>query len=173
MSPQRSPNQSAPEHAPARHGIEVLDFRGIAEAMWMWACSGVSTNAIGEFDTAYLVRCSRRVGSTTLLFARDDIEPAICRFQSPALQRSWALTIACHDHVERDAWLRAFFGEHQDRLWATRTATGWGRVLSVSHWRLFCDESWVPAVLHGEQVELRAAGYRAAREVALYLLPSA
>lgn len=173
MSPRRAPNGSTSRCALARRGFEVLDFDAIADAMWRCACSGVSMNAIGDFDTAYLRRCSRRVGSTALVFTRDETEVAACRFRSPALQRSWHLSIACRDRFERDTWLWAFFGEHRHRLWATGAATASGRAFTASHWRLFCDANWLPAELDREPAELRAAGYLAASEVGLRPLAGA
>lgn len=173
MSPPRAADHTTSQGAPVPGEVLVLDWCAIADAMWGHARSGVSTNAAGDLDTAYLRRCSRRVGSTTLVFTRDETGPGRSRFECPALRRSWHLSTECRDPVERDAWLRTFFGDHRHRLWVTGPTTAAGRAFDVWHWRLFCDEHWEPAVFDREPAELRAAGYLAASEVALLSLACA
>jgi len=144
--------------------MHVLDFDAVADAMWHRARSGFAI-LDGAPDSAYVRRCSRRVGSTGLVFTRDQAETASGRFRSPALQRCWHLSIACSDGIERDAWLRAFFADHVEALWAETAGTASGRAFDVWHWRLFCDRDWLPVSLDDEPVELRAAGLIAAAEL--------
>lgn len=65
------------------------------------------------------------------------------------------------------AWVRAFFGDDCDKLWAEPPYSPEGRASNVWHHRLFCDEAWTPILPHGEVYTrtLTEAGFQSSSEV--------
>jgi hypothetical protein len=145
--------------------ITTIDFAAIANRMRNRARSGECRGEPTVREAAYIKHCGTRVGTTTLLFTRDVDQHACGWLANPAHDRCWHLSISCNDTAERDAWLRAFFGDEIDRLWAAPPESSLGRETNVWHWRLFCDEGGNAIATDPCDPELRRQGFRHAREL--------
>lgn len=116
-----------------------LEIRATANRLRWVASTGVF---LGTQDD-YFRRCKRTAADTFVIFTRDvDPDPTF---------RCWHLTLWSkeNDAIERDvrsACLRAFFGDHLDKVWTEPPQLPLGRRYDVWHWRLFADESWSPIV---------------------------
>lgn len=139
-----------------------LDFHAVADAMHNAAGRGTYSGGCSVAELSYFKSCARRFGLfTTLIFTHDEGNYRYQLVSDPAHDRCWHLSLACRNKRERDAWLRAFFGEHVEKLWAEPPhVEGSG----VWHWRVFCDESWQP-LARVNAADLRAAGIRPAADV--------
>ncbi|HEY4243692.1 MAG TPA: hypothetical protein VGM88_27960 [Kofleriaceae bacterium] len=124
--------------------MKQLDFGLVAKRLRFRASSGTMRGDGSQAEHKYVRRCSARAGSTTLVFTRDAGNHEFGWLADPTHDRCWHLSIASEDDTERDAWLRAFFGDRVSDLWAQTCATQYGHDRGVSHWRLFCDERWNP-----------------------------
>src|SRR4030095_12596156 len=94
-----------------------IAFRSIANRMRKRALGG-EFRAEGTFaERTYVDRCAQRVGRTTLVFTRDADQHTAGWLTDPRHERCCHLSMRCIDDAERDAWLRAFFGEHVDKIW--------------------------------------------------------
>jgi hypothetical protein len=140
--------------------MKQLDFDQIAKRMRFHARSGAMCGDLSADERKYVRRCSVRAGTTTLVFTRD-FGNHDGWLSDPTHDRCWHLSIACDDDNERDAWLRAFFGDHVAELWGQTCATDYGQQRGVWHWRLFCDQNWEPMPSTNPDDLLAAHMYRA------------
>ncbi len=138
-----------------------FDFDSIANRMRYRARSGAHCGDRSVRELAYIKKCSARDGSTTLVFTRDFGNHQFAWLADPAHDRCWHLSIACSDSIERDAWLRALFGEHVEHLWGQSCVSLYGQQRGVWHWRLFCDENWQPLISTNPDDLLAAHMHRA------------
>ena len=142
--------------------MKQLDFDSIANRMRYRARSGEHCGDGSERERAYIKKCSVREGNTTLVFTRDFGYQQFGWLADPAHDRCWHLSIACNDPIERDAWLRAFFGDHVEHLWGQTSVTVYGQRQEIWHWRLFCDDRGQPlATVNGDDL-IAAHMHRAA-----------
>ena len=148
--------------------MKQLDFDSIANRMRYRARSGEHCGDGSERERLYVKKCSVREGSTTLVFTRDFGCHTFGWLANPEHDRCWHLSIACNDPAERNAWLRAFFGEHVESLWGHSSVTLYGQSREVWHWWLFCDERWQP-LLETNSADLLAARMLSPRDLGVVL----
>lgn len=145
-----------------------LDFDSVANRMRNRARSGLFRGDVSDAEQKYVRKCSTRLGTTTLTFTRDFGNVTFGWLTDPAHERCWHLSLACADLVERDAWLRAFFGKQVEHLWVQSPTTSLGQRREVEHWRVFCDDRWllVGSTVHPD--DLRAGGLHPVSERNLF-----
>lgn len=124
--------------------MKQFDFESTASRMRSRARSGEHCGGQSITERAYIKKCRTREGNTTLAFTRDFGQHQFGWLADPAHDRCWHLSIACDDPIERDAWLRAFFGDDLEHVWGQPAVTEYGESSGLWHWRLFCDENWQP-----------------------------
>lgn len=148
-----------------------IDYTAIAERLRLLAAGGEFAGRMDPRSSQYLLDCSARVGSSTIVYTR---ERGLCRssrFSDPAHDRGLHLSLSCVERAERDTWVRSFFGEHAPLVWAQWWNTPAGLELRISHWRLFCDDAWTPIAVRNTADVLRA-GWRPAANFGLDVHPS-
>ena len=139
--------------------MKQLDLDAIANRMRYRANAGQFCGDNSSWERAYVKKCSTREGTTTVMFTRDVGQHEFGWLADPAHDRCLHLSISCVDPIERDAWLRAFFGENLEHVWGQGHVSEFGASAGVSHWRLFCDSTWQP-VITVNPGDLLAAGMR-------------
>jgi hypothetical protein len=144
------------------------DFNSIAKRMRYRARGGEFRGGSSDADQRYIKKCSTRAGRTTLIFTRDVGNYSCGWLAEPAHERCLHLSISCDDRIERDAWLRAFFGDEVEALWGEGSVSALGQQKDVWHWRLFCDEGWSPVIAN--DADLLAAGMRPARDLGIAIV---
>ncbi len=144
------------------------DFGSIANRMRYRASAGEFRGGASEVEQQYIRKCSTRAGGTTLIFTRDVGNYSCGWLAEPAHERCLHLSISCDDPIERDAWLRAFFGDRVEALWGEYSVSGFGREKDVWHWRLFCDELWNPILAN--HADLLASGMRTGRDLGVAIV---
>lgn len=119
---------------------------------------------------------------TRLIFTRDAGHHTSGWLKNPDYERCWHLStspipslillpgqqqLAELDRGMRAAWVKAFFGEDLRYLWSESPKTPEGKRNDVWHWRLFCDEHWVPLLPRKEVYsrEFTEEGWRSASQV--------
>lgn len=132
----------------------------------------------------YLRHCraeDHRTG-TRLIFTRDTGHHTSGWLKNPDYERCWHLStspipglivipgqpqLAELDKGTRAAWVKAFYGEDVRYVWSEGPKTPEGRAHDVWHWRLFCDEHWVPLLPRKEVYtrEFTEEGWRSASQV--------
>jgi hypothetical protein len=156
----------------------------VARKMRKRAALGVFEGRDGEIWKPYFQSCRRTIFGTTLVFARDtghhtsgwlknpDYERCFHLSMSPEPTRLWTPGTPELDKALTEGWVRAFFGEHIDKLWAESPKSPEGRSVGVWHWRLFCDERWTPLLPRGEvyDTEFTELGWKSASELGIEII---
>lgn len=121
------------------------------------------------------------VTGTVLIFTRDSGHHSSGWLKNPDYERCWHLStspapslilIPGEQRADPDpktlaAWLHAFYGESKRYVWSESPKTPEGKARGVWHWRLFCDEHWVPLLPRKEVYtrEFTEAGWKSASQV--------
>lgn len=96
---------------------------------------------------------------TRLIFTRDGNHHASGWWKNPEYERCFHLSLSPAPALviipgaltelntkTRDAWLKAFYGEHVNKVWAESPYSPEGKKHNVWHYRVFCDEHWQPII---------------------------
>jgi len=89
----------------------------------------------------------------TVLFIKEVGYHSSGWWKNPDYERCWHLSISFRSGSEKRAVkeiLENLFGEYQNLLWIEPPYSEQGKSLNVWHYRLFCDENWVPIKPRGE-----------------------
>lgn len=144
----------------------------------------------GTFDGrpqfgGYIEYCRRICGElqTVVIFTRDTGHHSSGWMKNPEFEQCWHLSLSPLassiivpggttqlgelDVETRRRWVRAFYGEHARSTWYESAKSPQGKARNVEHFRLFCDEQWIPRLPRGEvySTELTALGWRSASQV--------
>ena len=149
----------------------------------------------GEFDgrltntgRAYMNRCGRAdvVTCTKLIFTRDTGHHTSGWFKNPDYERclhlsmspipmsggivgldGMPLTVGELDKKTEQRWVKAFYRDCLELVWAESPKSAVGKQASVWHWRVFCDEHWEPILPRDEVYsrEFIEKGWRSASQV--------
>lgn len=136
--------------------------------------------ALGTFDGRETPSAARYLGAcrcldartgAVLIFTRDEGMHSSGWFKNPDYERCEHLSLSPRPSGlvvpdGRGGWtesqgreldramtariVRAFFGEHLDKVWAESPKSPEGRARNVWHWRLFCDAHWQPILPRDE-----------------------
>lgn len=125
------------------------------------------------------VHCS--VTGAWLIFTRDTGHHTSGWLKNPDYERCWHLSTSPLpsplilpgvqrvelDRGVRAAWVKAFFGDDLRYVWSEGPKSPVGKREDVWHWRLFCDEHWVPLLPRKEVYtrEFTEEGWRSASQV--------
>lgn len=142
------------------------DLERIASRMRKIATHGEFNGRMSQIDSPYFRACTRTVFGTNLIYTRDSGHHTSGWFKNPLYERClhlstspvaavlWTPDTPDLDRKLRDGWIKAFFGDDVRYVWAESPKSRQGRAAGVWHWRLFCDEHWVPILPIGEVYSL-------------------
>ena len=158
-------------------------FAQVATDMRITAATGTFDGRMTVANQAYFDRC-RFIDDTTatvLIFSRDTGHHTSGWMRNPEFERAFHLSMsrapsliivpgaqrADLDAATQLRWLQAFFGDDARKTWLECAKSGVGKRAGVLHWRLFCDERWVPILPRGEvySSELTEIGWKSASQV--------
>lgn len=138
-------------------------------------------------DFPYQVYCTmeHRATGTKLIYTRDAGHHTSGWLKNPQYERCLHLSLTFWEYPEMvrprpfepqlaRLWVEAFFGEHCAKLWEEGPFSAIGRINNCRHWRLFCDEHWVPRMPVGEvySTELTEIGWKSWSELHPEPLPT-
>lgn len=161
-----------------------VDLDRVAERMLTTAATGLYTGRESEINGLYFMSCRQRHYGTTLICTRDgghhtsgwmknpDYERCLHLSMSPMPSQIWTRDTPDFDTKLRDGWLNAFFKGDLRYVWAESPKTPEGRKANVWHWRLFCDENWVPMLPRGEVYSRKFTelGWKSASELGVEII---
>lgn len=122
-------------------------------------------------------RAYHAVTGTLLCFTRDVGHHAGGWWKNPDYERCWHLSLSfCDPETEERApkdarltreWLDLFYGDNVRKLWCEPPYSPEGRAVDVWHYRLFCNEAWLPIIPRGEVYtrEFTEAGWKSFSDV--------
>ena len=127
-----------------------------------------------ERSAKYLEYCRayHATSGTLLLFTRDTGHHTAGWWKNPDYERCWHLSLSFFDVESRERapkdagltreWLSLFFGDDVRKLWCEPPYSREGKASDVWHYRLFCDEHWLPIIPRGEVYtrEFTEAGWK-------------
>jgi hypothetical protein len=151
--------------------VTRIDYAAIAMRLRTEADSGLLTTRFDIEAARYVLRCSHRMGTSTIVFTRDEAWTEPGGYSDPMHARGYHLSLSCVERAERELWVRAFFGPNVPLLWACWWWTRGGREFQVSHWRLFCDPQWSPIAVRNT-ADVARKGWRPAIDMGLAIVPS-
>lgn len=151
--------------------VTRIDYVAIATRLRATAERGVLGDRLDSVAAKYVLDCSVRLGTSTIVFTREFGPLRTHGYSDPEHARGYHLSLSCVERAERDTWVRAFFGGDVPLLWACWWWTPGGHEFQVSHWRLFCDEYWTPIAVRNTADVLRA-GWKPATDLGLAVHPS-
>jgi hypothetical protein len=118
----------------------------------------------------YIRRCTvdDAATRTRLIFTRDTGHHTSGWLKNPDYERCWHLStspiqglillpgeqLGEPDKPTLALWVRAFYGDDIRAVWHESPKSEVGKRHDVWHWRLFCDEHWVPLVPRKEVYSL-------------------
>lgn len=161
-------------------------YESVARQLKNAARKGTFTGRFNELGMAYMQRCGRadEVTGTKLFFTRDTGHHTSGWFKNPDYERCMHLSISpleitglvtaqgrpvaiSLDKAIEKAWVMAFFHDCLELVWAESPKSDMGKEARVWHWRVFCDEHWVPILPRGEVYsrEFIEKGWRSATEL--------
>jgi len=79
-------------------------------------------------------------------FKNPDYERCYHLSLSPAPIEIWTPDVRELNENLRNEFLKAFFGEHVDKVWMESPKSPEGKAEGVTHYRVFCDENWIPII---------------------------
>lgn len=88
----------------------------------------------------------------TMIFTRDVGYHSGGWWKNPMYERCWHLSISYRDTTKAtiNKIINNLFGEYKKLIWVESPYTETGKKLNVWHYRVFCDENWVPILPKGE-----------------------
>jgi len=146
----------------------------VASKMYKRARRGVFEGRIEELHSDYVRRCMRVAYGTKLMLTRDVGHHTSGWLKNPDYERCWHLSLSPspigatdYDRALERRWVAAFFRDKQRMVWREPSSSKMGRDAMVTHWRLFCDERWIPIVPRKEvySTEFTQRGWKTASEV--------
>ena len=123
---------------------------------------------------------------TLLFYSRDEGMHSSGWWKNPDYERCRHLSLSFHetepeagrnygqmrqvkpkDRALTEEWIDCFFGAQKRLLWSEPPVTEHGKKFDVWHYRLFCDENWLPIKPRGEVYsrELTEAGWKSYSDV--------
>ncbi len=118
---------------------------------------------------------------TLCLFSRDEGMHSSGWWKNPEYERCRHLSLSFYetdalgqpkamrprDSKLTEKWIEAFFGSDRKWLWCEPPVTDQGKQRDVWHYRLFCDEHWIPIKPRGEvySLELTESGWKSYSDV--------
>jgi hypothetical protein len=151
--------------------VARIDYVAIAARLRDAAERGLLGDHLDTVAALYVLDCSHRIGTSTIVFTREFGPLRRHGYSDPDHMHGYHLSLSCFERAERDTWVRAFFEANVPLLWACWWWTAGGREHQVSHWRLFCDEQW-KAISVRNTAEVLRAGWKPASELGLAVHPS-
>lgn len=166
------------------------EMAAVAAAMRARATFGALHGFDSPAERIYMASCRlvHDATRTTLIFTRDTGHHTSGWFKSPDYERCTHLSVSPApespsglivprrlrrpqvgelDRAMHERWVRAFYPDDIDKLWAESPKTEAGKRVGVWHWRCFCDELWQPIIPRGEvySTELTEKGWMTGSEV--------
>lgn len=143
------------------------------------AARGIFWGQMSGVQKLYIESCTGVAYGTKLIFTRDAGHHSSGWMKNPDYERCWHLSTSAAptklwtpstpdlDRELKRRWLDAFFGEDLRYVWHESPKTEVGIKHGVEHWRVFCDEHWVPIVPRGEvySTELTELGWKSWSEL--------
>ena len=109
----------------------------------------------GEQASAYLEGCRFwwQKYECTLVFTRDTGYHTGGWWKNPDYERCWHLSISFKGGTSKqhlNKIIEGLFGNAKNLIWTEAPYTTEGKQNDVWHYRLFCDENWIPIKPRGE-----------------------
>lgn len=106
----------------------------------------------------------------TCVYTREDGYHSGGWWKNPDYERCWHLSISFLGGVDRYVKreiLKALFAPHEKLLWVEGPFSSFGKSRDVWHYRLFCDENWMPLHPRGEvySTQFTERGWKSFTEV--------
>jgi hypothetical protein len=98
--------------------VTRIDYVAIAARLRASAETGMLTDRLDVVASRYVLECSERLGTSTIVFTRECAPLRKHGFCDPDHMRGYHLSLSCVERAERDTWVRAFFGSNVPLLWA-------------------------------------------------------
>lgn len=108
-----------------------------------------------EHSLPYMEACRHLYAplGAIVIFTRDVGHHSSGWWKNPDYERCYHLSVSFADGFARrkgEVMARAFFGHDVKLLWVEPPHTRQGKSAEVWHYRLFCDEAWMPIKPSGE-----------------------
>lgn len=91
----------------------------------------------------------------TIILTRDAYHHLSGWWKNPDYERCWHLSMAFYDRhwqskdkdvKKTELFLSYIFGKHKTKIWTEPPYSERGKKMGIWHYRLFCDERWIPII---------------------------